>query len=251
MRWNTVSCSASSAISGIDWMPDEPVPMTATRWPVKSTLSWGQRPVKYTSPREVVGALDLGLLGHRQAAGRHDVVAARDRVAAVGGDAPARRRRRPTSPPSPSSRIGCPGAGRSARRRTAGSGGSRAGWRTSPTTSTRPRARGRRSTCSRRWRCRSGRPGSGSSTTCRRRRRPPPAPPPTGPTARSRWSMYSAGQAGAHDDDVDLRPAAASRPVPVVCCHPDDPLVRPAARSCHTATLTAPTARRSRIPRAG
>ena len=34
------------AISGIDWMPDEPVPMTPTRLPVKSTPSCGQRLVK-------------------------------------------------------------------------------------------------------------------------------------------------------------------------------------------------------------
>ena len=50
VRWNTVSSAACSAISGIDWMPDEPVPMTATRLPVKSTPSCGQRLVKYTSP---------------------------------------------------------------------------------------------------------------------------------------------------------------------------------------------------------
>ena len=37
VRWKTISCSACSAISGMDWMPDEPVPMTATRLPVKST----------------------------------------------------------------------------------------------------------------------------------------------------------------------------------------------------------------------
>jgi hypothetical protein len=30
---------------GIDWMAEEPVPMTATRWPVKSTPSCGQWPV--------------------------------------------------------------------------------------------------------------------------------------------------------------------------------------------------------------
>jgi hypothetical protein len=37
VRWNTVSCAACSAISGIDWIADEPVPITATRLPVKST----------------------------------------------------------------------------------------------------------------------------------------------------------------------------------------------------------------------
>ena len=46
MRWKTVSWLAWRAMSGMDWMPDEPVPMTATRWPVKSTPSWGQRLVK-------------------------------------------------------------------------------------------------------------------------------------------------------------------------------------------------------------
>jgi hypothetical protein len=50
VRWNTVSCAACSAISGIDCTPDEPVPITATRWPVKSTPWCGQRPVEYTGP---------------------------------------------------------------------------------------------------------------------------------------------------------------------------------------------------------
>ena len=50
VRWNTVSCAACSAMIGIDWMPDEPVPITATRLPVKSTPSWGHRLVQYTSP---------------------------------------------------------------------------------------------------------------------------------------------------------------------------------------------------------
>ena len=52
VRWNTVSSSACAAIRGIDWTADEPVPITATRWPVKSTPSWGQVLVKYTSPRK-------------------------------------------------------------------------------------------------------------------------------------------------------------------------------------------------------
>ena len=50
VRWNTTSSAACWAMIGIDWMPDEPVPMTPTRLPVKSTPSWGQRLVKYTSP---------------------------------------------------------------------------------------------------------------------------------------------------------------------------------------------------------
>jgi hypothetical protein len=36
VRWKTASWRAWRATSGMDWMPDEPVPITATRWPVKS-----------------------------------------------------------------------------------------------------------------------------------------------------------------------------------------------------------------------
>nr|WP_293244051.1 hypothetical protein [Panacagrimonas sp.] len=43
VRWNTVSRTATSAISGVDWIADEPVPITATRGTVKSTPSRGQR----------------------------------------------------------------------------------------------------------------------------------------------------------------------------------------------------------------
>ena len=50
VRWKTVSCSARSAMIGIDCTADDPVPITATRLPVKSTPSWGQVLVKYTSP---------------------------------------------------------------------------------------------------------------------------------------------------------------------------------------------------------
>ncbi len=52
MRWKTVRSPACSAMTGIDWMPDEPVPMTPTRWPVKSTPSWGHAPVWYVGPGE-------------------------------------------------------------------------------------------------------------------------------------------------------------------------------------------------------
>ena len=45
VRWNTNRCAAWRAISGIDWTADEPVPITPTRRPVKSTPSCGQRPV--------------------------------------------------------------------------------------------------------------------------------------------------------------------------------------------------------------
>ena len=50
VRWKTVRCVACSAINGTDWMAEDPVPITATRWPVKSTPSWGQCPVWYHLP---------------------------------------------------------------------------------------------------------------------------------------------------------------------------------------------------------
>ncbi len=45
VRWNTVRCSHSFAIGGIDWIPEEPVPITPTRLPAKDTGSWGHWPV--------------------------------------------------------------------------------------------------------------------------------------------------------------------------------------------------------------
>ena len=45
VRWKTVSCAACCAISGITWMPDDPVPSTPTRRPVKSTGSCGHSAV--------------------------------------------------------------------------------------------------------------------------------------------------------------------------------------------------------------
>ena len=50
VRWNTVRWPACLAITGIDCTPLEPVPMTPTRLPVKSTPSWGHAPVWYQSP---------------------------------------------------------------------------------------------------------------------------------------------------------------------------------------------------------
>ena len=46
VRWKTVSAAACAAMIGIAWIPEEPVPITPTRMPVKSTPSWGQRLVK-------------------------------------------------------------------------------------------------------------------------------------------------------------------------------------------------------------
>ena len=44
VRWKTMS-EAPAARYGMDWIADEPVPITPTRLPAKSTPSWGQRPV--------------------------------------------------------------------------------------------------------------------------------------------------------------------------------------------------------------
>ena len=83
---------------GIDWMPDDPVPMTATRLPVKSTGSCGQCAVWYTSPAKVlrpgksgVNAADSGPVAMTQNR-------ARDDLARVGGHRPAQRLSRRTPP---------------------------------------------------------------------------------------------------------------------------------------------------------
>jgi hypothetical protein len=67
--WNTVRSAASAAMSGIDWMPDDPVPMTATRLPVKSTPSCG-----HVVSRPAAEAIEPGRpASGGQAPGRHDV----------------------------------------------------------------------------------------------------------------------------------------------------------------------------------
>ncbi len=45
VRWYTVKDAASPAMAGITWTPLDPVPMTATRFPAKSTGWVGHRPV--------------------------------------------------------------------------------------------------------------------------------------------------------------------------------------------------------------
>jgi hypothetical protein len=45
VRWNTVNDLAVSAIVGMIWIPDEPVPMTPTRLPSKLTGCFGQSKV--------------------------------------------------------------------------------------------------------------------------------------------------------------------------------------------------------------
>ena len=52
VRWNTVSRPACSAMTGMAWMAEAPVPMTATRWPVRPTGSRGQFPVCSIRPRK-------------------------------------------------------------------------------------------------------------------------------------------------------------------------------------------------------
>ena len=130
---------------------------------------------------EAVAARELGQVRRRQAAHGGDEEAGREALAVLGVDQPAPgvvvpgRRRRPWSG------SGCRGAGRSGRRRSAGSAGSPAGPRSARSTSTPrggPRRAGRRS-CRSSSPSRTARPGSGSSTRCPRRRRPPRAPAPT------------------------------------------------------------------------
>ena len=52
VRSYTVREATVSTTAGITWTPLEPVPMTATRMPVKSTGSDGHSPVWYDSPRK-------------------------------------------------------------------------------------------------------------------------------------------------------------------------------------------------------
>ena len=63
VRWKTVKCFACRAICGIIWTPDEPVPITPTRFPEKSTPSLGQRPVWYQSPLNASKPGNSGFLG--------------------------------------------------------------------------------------------------------------------------------------------------------------------------------------------
>ena len=98
VRWNTVSCAACSAISGIDWMPDDPVPITATRLPAKFDLVMRPAAGEIDLALEVLDAVDLRRLRRGEAAGRHDVVAAGDCRAVVGREQPAFASPRPRSP---------------------------------------------------------------------------------------------------------------------------------------------------------
>ena len=80
MRWKTVRCSTSSAIAGITWTAEAPVPITATRLPRRS-CAWSQRAVCIVDAGEVVDARDVGRLGLREHAGGVDHVARDDLLA--------------------------------------------------------------------------------------------------------------------------------------------------------------------------
>ena len=92
VRWNTVTCSACWAMTGIDWMPDDPVPMTPTRRPVKSTPSWGQRPVWNVGRRKVSMPSISGCFAAERQPVAMTQELRRHPVAAVGVDVPALRR---------------------------------------------------------------------------------------------------------------------------------------------------------------
>ena len=81
VRWNTVRCAACLAITGIAWIADEPVPITPTRIPVKSTPSCGQCPVWYTLAGKALDPREIRHPRGGQAAGRHHAVARRHDVA--------------------------------------------------------------------------------------------------------------------------------------------------------------------------
>ena len=62
-RWNTVSVPASLATSGMSWMAVAPVPITATRLPVRSMGSWGQWKEWKAGPSKLSMPSILGRVG--------------------------------------------------------------------------------------------------------------------------------------------------------------------------------------------
>ena len=63
VRWKTVRWRACRAMTGMAWIPVDPVPMMPTRLPVKSTPSCGHRPVWYRSPVNVSSPGKCGTFG--------------------------------------------------------------------------------------------------------------------------------------------------------------------------------------------
>ena len=53
LRWKTVRCATSFAIVCIVWIAHAPVPIIPTRFPEKSTSSWGHLAVWYAGPLKV------------------------------------------------------------------------------------------------------------------------------------------------------------------------------------------------------
>ncbi len=62
VRWNTVTCAATFASSGTTWTALAPVPITATRLPVRSTPA-SQRDVCITGPAKAERPAMSGSLG--------------------------------------------------------------------------------------------------------------------------------------------------------------------------------------------
>ena len=139
---------------------------------------------------ESLDPVDLRRLWRRETAGRHDVMAAGNRRAAVVVSSQ-RWLPRSTVAAATLCRSGCRAADRSGQRRSPDSAGFRAGSRISPTRSRPCRVRDRTCSCSRSSGCRSARRDSGSSTRCRRRRRPLPGPTVEKPALRNRWRRYN------------------------------------------------------------
>ena len=181
VRWNTYSSPASRARCGMHCTAVAPVPMMPTRLSAElghrraGRVAAGVVVVPAAGVEAVAGegldARDAGQLRPVQRTGAHGDEPGADLVAAVGADDPARRRRRPTRASVTSvekQRVVVEAElrgdalavledlGRHARTSASACGRSlrAAAGRSSP-------------------RCRTSRPGSGSSTRCRRRRRRP------------------------------------------------------------------------------
>ena len=198
-------------------MPVEPVPMTATRLPVKPTPSWGHRPVWYRRPPKRSIPSNRGPVGDRQAAGRHDQKTRGNLIALLGPDGPQVSRRVERRARHPPSRSGSVGGDRAWWRRARCTSGSRAARSSAPAIATPGRAPAGRSRSSSGSRCRSGRPGNDSSTRCRQRPCPPRSPAPRAP----------AGAAGASCRDRRIRRRRRRhRDVPCFISLPYEPMVR-------------------------
>src|SRR5216684_875209 len=74
---------------GMDWMPDEPVPITATRLPHEGVDFTGPAVRVVSLASEAIGALDVDRLRQGQAATGHHEKPAVDLVTRAGTDVPA------------------------------------------------------------------------------------------------------------------------------------------------------------------